>query len=90
MARVVGKNIVDRVVYHSTELSGPGLVSLKAVGVDQEPDPDVIKIQISRGLARRLGQLKTEGETLAQCLDRFCKLGIKSVGRGPADPGGCA
>ncbi len=78
MARVVGKNIVDRVVYHSTELSGPGLVALKPVGFDPEPDPDVVKIAISRGLARRLGQLKNEGETLAQCLERFCKLGIKS------------
>jgi hypothetical protein len=82
MGRVVGKSIRDRVVYHATELSGPNLVSLKPIGVDQEPDPEVIKIQISRGLARRLGQLKTEGETLAQCLERFCKLGIKSVSIG--------
>jgi hypothetical protein len=78
MARVVGKNVVDRVVYHATELSGPNLVSLKPIGVDQEPDPEVIKIQISRGLARRLGQLKLEGESLAECLDRFCKRGIKA------------
>lgn len=79
MARVVGKTVVDRVVYHATELSGPNLVALKPVGFDPEPDPEVIKIPISRGLARRLGQLKNEGETLAQCLDRFTKLGIKSV-----------
>ena len=79
MARVVGKSIRDRVVYHADELSGPNLVALKPVGFDPEPDPEVIKIPISRGLARRLGQLKNEGETLAQCLDRFTKLGIKSV-----------
>jgi hypothetical protein len=79
MARVVGKSIKDRAIYVATDLMGQDTFSLKLIGVDPEPNQEVIKVQISRGLARRLGQLKNEGETLAQCLDRFTKLGIKSV-----------
>jgi hypothetical protein len=80
MARLLGGKIEGRGVYHATELRGDW-VTLKQVGTDPDPDPDIIKVGISRGLARRLGQLKNDGETLAQCLDRFAKIGIKSVGR---------
>ena len=86
MAKVIGKNVLDRGVYEATELMGQGLVRLQLVDQMPEPRDDVIKVQISKHLAQQVGPAKQRGETLAQALERLALAGLT----GPADPADCA
>lgn len=77
MAKVIGASIYDRGVYQATELMGQGLVRLHLVDELPPPDNSVIKVQISKSLARRVGQAKLEGETLQQAIERLVRKSLK-------------
>lgn len=77
MAKVIGKNVLDRGVYEATELMGQGLVRLQLVDQMPEPRGDVINVQISKQLARRVGKAKRAGETLAQAFERLVSASLK-------------
>jgi hypothetical protein len=73
MAKVVGKNIFDRGIYQATELAGKNFVSLRLIDQLPDPDPEVIKVEISKKLARRVGAAKNPGETLSAAIERLIR-----------------
>jgi hypothetical protein len=76
MAKIIG-DVDPRGIYHATELMGRNMVSLQLVDQLPEPDPNVIRIEIPRRLARQVGGAKLEGETLVQALERLVRAGLK-------------
>lgn len=77
MAKVIGKSIFDRGVYEATEIMGRDMVSLRLVDELPEPDQSVIKVQISKSLARRVGAVKKPGETLSRAIERLLEDSLK-------------
>lgn len=67
MARVTGPMVDDRGDYRAIEVMAHHLVRLEKVGTLPEPDREILKVRVSRALAKKVKRQQGEGLDAAIC-----------------------